>query len=90
MLSSNTTIVRSSKSSHSGSTSMKAHMKMREDFKKRFIVSTVLTIPIIILSPSIQEFLGFKLVFPGNLYVLWIISSYICIWWLSIPERYDG
>ena len=73
-------IVIRSKNGHSGSTSMTAHMKMREDFKKRFIVSTILTIPIVILSPSIQEFLGFKLVFPGNLYALWILSTVVYVY----------
>ena|GEM_PF-462074 len=54
------------------------HAHMVEDFKKRFWVSLILTIPILLLSPMIQEFLGLeKLSFPGSLYVLFILSSFV-------------
>jgi len=51
------------------------HRMMMEDFKKRFYVSTLLTIPILILSPAIQSFLGFRLEFAGSLYLLFLLSS---------------
>lgn len=55
------------------------HAHMVEDFRKRFWVSLVLTLPILILSPMIQEFLGFgeALRFPGHHYLLWAISSIV-------------
>lgn len=54
------------------------HAHMVEDFKKRFWISLILTIPILLLSPMIQEFLGLKsLSFSGSLYVLFILSSFV-------------
>jgi len=54
-----------------------AHMVA--DFKKRFWISLIATVPILGLSPMIQEFLGFKeiLRFPGDSYVLFILSSFV-------------
>jgi Cu2+-exporting ATPase len=48
-----------------------------EDFKRRFIISTILTIPILILSPFIQSLLGFELVFPGSIFVLFLLSTLV-------------
>jgi len=55
------------------------HAHMVEDFRKRFWVSLILTIPILALSPMIQEFLGLgeALRFPGHHYVLWAFSSIV-------------
>ena len=39
------------------------------DFKKRFIVSTVLTVPILLLSPVIQSFFGFRFDVFGTMYI---------------------
>jgi len=52
---------------------------MIEDFKKRFYISAVLTIPVLILSPLIQDFLTFlqPLSFQGDKYILFILSSVI-------------
>jgi Cu2+-exporting ATPase len=52
---------------------------MLADFKKRFWVSFIITIPILLLSPLIQEFLGFKKIFsfPGDIYVLFALSSIV-------------
>jgi Cu2+-exporting ATPase len=48
-----------------------------EDFKKRFIISLILTLPILVLSPLIQDSLGFKLDFQGSIYVLFLLSSFV-------------
>ncbi|AEK72051.1 copper-translocating P-type ATPase [Thermococcus sp. 4557] len=48
-----------------------------EDFKKRFVVSVILTVPILILSPLIQDFFGFELTFPGDRYVLFGLSAVV-------------
>ena len=55
------------------------HAMMLADFKKRFWVSFIITIPILLLSPLIQEFLGFKKIasFPGDIYVLFALSSIV-------------
>jgi P-type Cu2+ transporter len=51
------------------------HMAMIEDFKRRLIVCLVLTVPIIILSPTIQEFFRYRLEFPGSIYFQFLLSS---------------
>ncbi|OQA20788.1 MAG: Copper-exporting P-type ATPase B [Actinobacteria bacterium ADurb.Bin346] len=53
------------------------HKHMVSDYKKRFIVSTILTIPILLLSPIIQNFLKLEniLRFTGDSYVLFALSS---------------
>ncbi|MBP2030810.1 Cu2+-exporting ATPase [Methanohalophilus levihalophilus] len=53
------------------------HAMMMEDFKKRFIVSFILTFPVLILSPAIQTFLGFEFKFFGSIFVLFILASVI-------------
>ncbi|MDO8548687.1 MAG: heavy metal translocating P-type ATPase [Ignavibacteria bacterium] len=52
---------------------------MVEDFKRRFWISLVITIPILILSPMIQHFLGLKeaLRFNGDIYALFALSSFV-------------
>ncbi len=49
------------------------------DFRRRFWVSLIVTIPILVLSPSIQEFAGVgqSLRFPGDQYVLFILASFV-------------
>lgn len=55
------------------------HSSMLKDLKRRFIVSVILTIPILILSPTIQELVGLgnSIRFPGDLYLLFILSSIV-------------
>ena len=53
------------------------HRMMMEDFKRRFIVSSMLTIPILLLSPLIQNFFGFELTFPGDRYFLFGLSAVV-------------
>lgn len=56
------------------------HAMMMEDFKKRFIVSIILTVPVLILSPAIQSFLGYELRFYGSNIILFLLSSIIYIY----------
>ena len=51
------------------------HQHMMLDFKRRFYVCIVITIPILLLSPLIQKTLGFSLRFSGDVYLLFILSS---------------
>ncbi len=55
------------------------HGLMVADFKKRFWTSLLLTLPVLILSPMIQDALGLGATwrFPGDTYVLAVLSSVI-------------
>jgi Cu2+-exporting ATPase len=55
------------------------HGHMIEDFKKRFWISLLLTIPIIIISPMIHHILGIgdTLKFDGNMLILFVLSSIV-------------
>ncbi|PZX52485.1 Cu2+-exporting ATPase [Algoriphagus ratkowskyi] len=53
------------------------HGHMIEDFKKRFWVSMIITIPIIVLAPMIQEMLGYELTFPGDRYIQFALSTFV-------------
>src|SRR5512136_1252218 len=48
-----------------------------EDFKRRFIISLIFTVPILALSPFIQDLLRFKLEFPGSIYALFLLSTFV-------------
>ncbi|HUF07673.1 MAG TPA: copper-translocating P-type ATPase [Rhodothermales bacterium] len=55
------------------------HAHMVADFRRRFWVSLALTIPILVLSPMIQDWLGLTeaLQFPGDLWALFALSSVV-------------
>ncbi|PID03742.1 heavy metal translocating P-type ATPase [Sporosarcina sp. P2] len=53
------------------------HAHMVEDFKKRFYISLIITIPILILSPMIQMFLSVDWRFAGDLYILFALSTFV-------------
>ncbi len=55
------------------------HEHMVADFKKRFWISLIITVPVLILSPMIQQFLGLgtTIRFTGDLYLLFVLSSII-------------
>jgi P-type Cu2+ transporter len=57
---------------HSGSDH---HNMMIRDFRKRFFFSLVLTVPVLILSPMIQNLLGYSLQFSGDVWLLFVFSS---------------
>src|SRR5688572_19341705 len=50
------------------------------DFLKRFWVCLVVTIPVLLLSHMIQTWLGFELRFPGDKYLLLILSTFIYLY----------
>jgi len=50
------------------------------NFWKRFIVSSIVSIPVLALSHMLQQWLGFKLTFPADKYVLAILSTFIFIY----------
>ncbi len=53
------------------------HTHMLEDFKRRFLVSLILTISVLLLSPTIQGFFGFELHVPGADYLTFLLSSVV-------------
>jgi len=59
---------------HSGQAS---HHSGVADFKKRFYVTLVLTIPIMLLSEMIQHWLKIRVSFPGSQYLLLVLSSIV-------------
>ena len=63
------------KEDHEGHQDHHAHMVA--DFRRRFWISMVLTIPILLLSPMIQQFLAIAglLRFKGDLYINLLFSS---------------
>ena len=53
------------------------HQMMIDDFRRRFYVSLLLTVPILILSPMIQMWLGVDWRFAGDRYILFAVSSVV-------------
>jgi len=53
------------------------HKMMIADYRKRFWVTLVLTIPILFFSPMIQDFFGYEYLLPGNPYILFALSSVV-------------
>lgn len=53
------------------------HKMMIKDFRRRFWISTGITIPILILSPMIQDILGYNLEFGFEHYLLFGLSAFV-------------
>ncbi|MFA5615135.1 MAG: copper-translocating P-type ATPase [Methanoculleus sp.] len=52
-----------------------AHHHVLEDFRRRFIVSLTLTIPILLLSAPVQALIGVAITFPGANYLLFTLAT---------------
>jgi Cu2+-exporting ATPase len=69
------------------------HGAMVADFRRRFWFSLILTLPILALSPMIQDWLGLerRLAFPGDSYVLFGLSSAVYLYggWPFIRGLFD-
>ena len=64
-----------------GSTHSDHHAMMELDFKRRFFVSLLITGPILILSPTIQDWFNFTVPqFPGYDYILLVLATVIAIY----------
>lgn len=75
------------------------HAMMIKDFKKRFWISLGLTLPILMLSEMIQQWLGFTLSFEGDKYVLFGLSTVLFFYggwpflkglWEELNEKNPG
>src|SRR5690606_10236737 len=62
---------------HSSHDHSEHHAMMIKDFRKRFWISLVLTLPVLVLSPMIQQLLGFEFaLFPKfDPYILFGLST---------------
>ena len=62
------------------------HAHMAADFRKRFWISLILTLPILVLSPMLQTLVGLREIihFPGDIYVLFVFSSAV-FWYGGWP-----
>jgi Cu2+-exporting ATPase len=52
-----------------------SHRHMLEDFRRRFFISLILTVPILILSPGFQAFFGISYSFTASNYILLVLST---------------
>lgn len=50
------------------------------DFWKRFVISTLVSVPVLALSHMIQQWFGFKISFSGDRYVLFVLSTFIFLY----------
>src|SRR5699024_3687737 len=58
------------------------HAHMLEDFKKRFWISIIVTIPILLLSHMLQDLVGLgqTLRFSGDLYLSFVLSTFVFVY----------
>ena len=53
------------------------HRMMIADFRRRFWISLAVTVPVLLLSPMIQNILGYEITFVAADYVLFALSAFI-------------
>ncbi|MBW1988608.1 MAG: heavy metal translocating P-type ATPase [Deltaproteobacteria bacterium] len=53
------------------------HAMMAADFKRRFFVSTILTVPILAIAPLIQDVFGYTFAFAGDSYVQFALATVV-------------
>nr|WP_231862336.1 copper-translocating P-type ATPase [Rufibacter sp. DG15C] len=56
------------------------HTMMIDDFRRRFWVSLLLSLPVIILSPMVQHILGYRLEIPFGMSIAFALSSVIFLY----------
>ncbi|WP_238320320.1 HAD-IC family P-type ATPase [Methanoculleus bourgensis] len=56
------------------------HHHALEEFRRRFVVSTMLTVPILLLSPPVQTLLGITITFPGSDYLLLALATAVYLY----------
>lgn len=67
-------------SEHSGSGHDKHAGHNIADFWKRFVICSIVSIPVLALSHMIQQWLGFEVTFEGDKYVLALLSTFIFLY----------
>ena len=56
------------------------HRMMLKDYKRRLIVTVILTVPLLLISPEVQGALRFTVEFPGRVYALMALSTAIYVY----------
>lgn len=56
------------------------HEMMIKDFRKRFLISIIITLPILVLSPMVQNIFGYELTFIYSNYVLFGLSTIVFLY----------
>jgi Cu2+-exporting ATPase len=80
-------------SGHGGHDHQGHHAHMVADFRKRFWISLAATVPILILSPMIQQFIGLgeSIRFSGDLFINFLFSTFVFFYggWPFLKGLYD-
>ncbi|KIH71804.1 ATPase [Salinicoccus roseus] len=63
--------------SNNGHTGHDHHGDMVTEFRNKFFIILIVTVPIMLLSPMIQEFMGVEWRFTGDLYILAALSTFV-------------
>jgi len=56
------------------------HRMMIRDFRKRFYITLVLSIPVLVLSELIQQFFGFSFTFTGDSILVFVLATAIFVY----------
>ena len=58
------------------------HAHMVRDFRRRFWISMIVTVPLLLLSPFLQNVFGIRTIvsFPGDVYVLFSLATFIYVY----------
>jgi Cu2+-exporting ATPase len=56
------------------------HAMMEKELKRWFLISLAVTVPLLVLSPTIQGWLGFSFAFSGDKYVLFALASIVSLY----------
>jgi len=56
------------------------HAMMITDFRKRFFISALLSVPVLALSPVLQGWLGFSFTFVGSSWVAFLLAAVIYVY----------
>ncbi|HSN54478.1 MAG TPA: copper-translocating P-type ATPase [Candidatus Sulfomarinibacteraceae bacterium] len=62
---------------HDGHDHREHHRRMIADFRRRFVVSLVVTLPILVLSPTLQDWFGFSLGIPFRMPILAVLATVV-------------
>ncbi|HKK60901.1 MAG TPA: copper-translocating P-type ATPase [Salinivirga sp.] len=67
------------------------HKMMIKDFQKRFWISLLLTLPILVLSPLVQSILNYTLEVPGHKWILFALSTVVFFYggWPFLKGLFD-
>lgn len=65
---------------HSGHENHENHKNMIDEFKKKFFISLILSIPVIIFDPMIQMLFNYSVNIPYQNYIQFLLSTFIFIY----------